>query len=332
LSPVDNFTQVICEDTGPKPCASGVSFIEHTSAGTRIGTTGGAIFQFDWTPPATNVGPVTFYAAGNAANGNGAPTGDLIYTTSVQLNPATFAVPSAGSAVSAATSVAGPVAPNSWVTVYGSNLGVTTRAWSTSDFTAGGLPYSLDGVSVVVTGAPRLAYVGYVSPTQVNFLVPSDFTPGAAVVQIRNSAGLSQKVPLTVQANAQQLLTWDGTYVSGSHASGGGLGKAGLLTSIPTTPATPGETISLNGTGCGPTTPAMITGQIPTQTLNLTTLPVVTIGGASAVVVSAAVPAGTVGVCQINVQVPASTPNGDQPIVVQAGTFSSAPVLLTVQR
>ena len=76
--PVDNFTQVICEDGGPKPCATGVSFIEHTSAGTRNGTSGGATFQFDWVPPATNAGPVTFYVAGNAANGNGANTGDLI--------------------------------------------------------------------------------------------------------------------------------------------------------------------------------------------------------------------------------------------------------------
>src|ERR1051325_2265424 len=38
LVPIDNFTQVVCEDNGPKPCSSGVSFIQHTSAGTRNGT------------------------------------------------------------------------------------------------------------------------------------------------------------------------------------------------------------------------------------------------------------------------------------------------------
>src|ERR1051325_5685788 len=91
---VDNMTQVICEDYGPKPCASGPSFITHTSAGTRNGTKNGAVFQFDWTPPATNAGPVTFYAAGNAANGNGSPTGDQIYSSSVQLTPAIPAAPS----------------------------------------------------------------------------------------------------------------------------------------------------------------------------------------------------------------------------------------------
>src|SRR5437016_3614539 len=126
FTPIDNMTQVICEDIAPKPCSSGPSFITHTSAGTRLGTKGGATFQFDWTPPAADAGPVTFYVAGNAANGNGSPAGDFIYTSSVQLTPAIPKAPSvsAGSIVNAATSLAGPVSPNSWVTVYGSNLGV----------------------------------------------------------------------------------------------------------------------------------------------------------------------------------------------------------------
>ncbi len=334
LIPVDNFTQVICEDAGPKPCASGVSFIEHTSAGTRIGTKGGAAFQFDWVPPSTNAGPVTFFVAGNAANGNGAPTGDLIYTSSVQLNPAIPSAPSVtdGNMVSSATLAAGPVAANSWVTIYGSNLGVTTRSWNDADFVNGGLPFSLDGVSVVVTGAPRLAYVGYVSPGQVNFLLPSDIAAGTVQVQVRNSAGISQKIPLTVQANAVQLLTWDGKYASGSHSNGDGLGKAGLLASTPTSPAAPGETISLNATGYGPTNPASIPGQTPTQTLNIATPPTVTIGGTNAVVVSATVLPGAAGVCQINIQVPANVPNGDQPVVVQSGGFISASALVTIQR
>lgn len=334
LIPVDNFTQVICEDAGPKPCASGVSFIQHTSAGTRNGTKEGATFQFDWVPPSTNVGPVTFFVAGNAANGNGAPTGDLIYTSSVQLNPAIPAAPAvtAGNVVSAATSSEGPVAANSWVTIYGSNLGVTTRSWDTADITNGGLPFSLDGVSVLVTGAPRLAYVGYVSPTQVNFLLPSDITPGTVQIQVRNPAGISPKVPLTIQANAVQLLTWDGKYASGSHTNGDSLGKPGLLGSTPSTPAVPGETISLNATGYGPTNPTSIPGLIPAQTLGIITPPTVTIGGVNAVVVSATVLPGSAGVCQINVQIPGNAPNGDQPVVVQSGTFNSASALVTIQR
>ena len=37
-TPVDNMTQVICNDNTPKPCATGPAFITHTSAGTRTGT------------------------------------------------------------------------------------------------------------------------------------------------------------------------------------------------------------------------------------------------------------------------------------------------------
>lgn len=73
LNPTDNFTQVLCDNGFPKPCPAGqpVEFIEHTTAGTRNGTSGGASFEFDWTAPADGAGPVTFFAAGNAANGNG---------------------------------------------------------------------------------------------------------------------------------------------------------------------------------------------------------------------------------------------------------------------
>lgn len=39
-------------------------------------------FTFNWTAPATGIGPITFYSAGNAANDNGMASGDFIYTTS----------------------------------------------------------------------------------------------------------------------------------------------------------------------------------------------------------------------------------------------------------
>ncbi len=39
-------------------------------------------FEFKWTAPEENVGNVTFYACGNAANGNGNHIGDLVYTSS----------------------------------------------------------------------------------------------------------------------------------------------------------------------------------------------------------------------------------------------------------
>jgi hypothetical protein len=56
-------------------------YIEHAAGGTFINQTGGASWTFNWTAPSTDVGVVTFYAAGNHANNNGSSSGDYIYFT-----------------------------------------------------------------------------------------------------------------------------------------------------------------------------------------------------------------------------------------------------------
>ena len=252
------------------------------------------------------------------------------------LNPVLATAPSltGGSVVSAATSAAGPVAANSWVSIYGTNLSATTRAWNDGDFTNGGMPFSLDGVSVILTvfGAPRLAYVGYISPTQVNFLLPSDLSAGALPVQVRNPAGTSTPISVTVQANAGQLLTLDGKNVAATHANGTLAVKGGALPGVATTPAAPGETVVLYATGCGAVSPALTPGQVPAQASTLVTSPQVTIGGAAATVVSATVTPGSAGLYQIAVQVPGGAANGDLPLTVQFGTFTAAASVLTIQK
>ena len=100
LEPVNDFTRIICQDNTAKPCgeANQIQYIMHVVAGTRLGQKDGADFEFDWTAPAAGSGPVTFYAAGNAANGNGNNQGDHIYTTNLTLDEAppapSLAVPS----------------------------------------------------------------------------------------------------------------------------------------------------------------------------------------------------------------------------------------------
>jgi hypothetical protein len=49
-------------------------------------------FAFKWIAPAKNIGPVTFYAAGNAANGNNLKTGDAIYTKTQVLQPSSVGI------------------------------------------------------------------------------------------------------------------------------------------------------------------------------------------------------------------------------------------------
>ena len=80
----DGTTQVL-NNSGP---GSARQYIEHTAIGTFIGQQNGATWTFDWTAPSTDVGPVTFYAAGNQANNDGNTSGDFIYKTFVTSAPA----------------------------------------------------------------------------------------------------------------------------------------------------------------------------------------------------------------------------------------------------
>ncbi|MBC8479015.1 MAG: hypothetical protein H8D46_01010 [FCB group bacterium] len=70
--------------------SGGITYLKQRSAGTFQGQTGSATWEFDWTAPAEGAGPITFYAAGNAANSNFGTSGDYIYTTSASSQEASF--------------------------------------------------------------------------------------------------------------------------------------------------------------------------------------------------------------------------------------------------
>jgi uncharacterized protein (TIGR03437 family) len=90
--------------------------------------------------------------------------------------------------VSAASSTIITLAPASIATMFGSNL-----ATSTGDATTSTLPTNLKGTTVSITdssGAEQDAPLFYVSPTQVNYLVPANTAAGQAVVTVTNSEGM----------------------------------------------------------------------------------------------------------------------------------------------
>ena len=61
--------------------ANSKQYIMHTAAGSAEGTNDENQWTLKWTAPDADIGPITFYAAGNAANGDFIPAGDYIYTT-----------------------------------------------------------------------------------------------------------------------------------------------------------------------------------------------------------------------------------------------------------
>jgi uncharacterized repeat protein (TIGR01451 family) len=84
LQNTSGLTQVL-NNQGP---GSARQYIEHTASGTFVGQSNGASWTFNWTAPAEDVGPVTFYTAGNQANNDGNTSGDFIYRTFVASAPA----------------------------------------------------------------------------------------------------------------------------------------------------------------------------------------------------------------------------------------------------
>lgn len=68
---------------------SGKQYIKQTATGTAAGTKDAHSWEFKWTAPDADIGPITFYAAGNAANGDFVHIGggDYIYTTQAESTP-----------------------------------------------------------------------------------------------------------------------------------------------------------------------------------------------------------------------------------------------------
>ncbi len=62
------------------------TYIEHTRSGNKKKS-----WKVKWIAPATATGTVTFYAAGNDANGDGTNSGDYIYTTTLEITASSTA-------------------------------------------------------------------------------------------------------------------------------------------------------------------------------------------------------------------------------------------------
>jgi uncharacterized protein (TIGR03437 family) len=113
-----------------------------------------------------------------------------------------------GAHVQSAAAASAAVAADSIASLYGSNLaGTTTQASSLP------LPFSLGGVSLTVTdstGAQLPAPLIYVSPTQINFIVPAGTAVGAATFTVTNG-GSNTSVTGNVQAVAPTLFSMNGS-------------------------------------------------------------------------------------------------------------------------
>jgi uncharacterized protein (TIGR03437 family) len=342
LTQVKTCANVALGGHGPPGCAAEgntLQWIEHTLAGYyQSGTPPSYTYTFDWTPPATNVGSVTLYGAGNAVTGDLLVTTD-VYTTKLQLSP-TAANPSAPTITSGGInpifSAATTIQPGAWAQIFGANLAAALTQWK------GDFPTILGGTSVIVNG--KSAYLYFVSPTQINLQAPDDTATGSVPVVVTTANGSAiSTVTLGTVGPSFSLLGDAKRHVAGivlrsdgSGTQGGGtydiIGPTGSSLGYPTVAAKAGDTVELFGVGFGPTSPALAAGAaLPSGVYGTAanTIQLVINGQTLAPAFAAITEAG---LYQFNLKIPAGLGTGDVPIQgIVAGAQTPSGVVISLQ-
>jgi hypothetical protein len=253
-------------------------------------------------------------------------SGDTNYPAAVA--PAiTLTVQTAAPVLGAVVSAAGfgpAIAPGGLCTIFGANLAAATAFGSLP------LPTVLNNVQVLVNG--RAAPLLYVSATQINFQAPYETTVGTPL-QVVVLDGTLSSLPLmaTFQQYAPDIFTYQRTATSTDPV----IDNASFSLITPSAPAQAGGIVIIYLTGVGVlnNTPADGTAAPSSPLAQTVVTPTVTVGGIPATVLFSGLAPGFVGELQINVQLPATLPNGNGtppslPVVVMFPGASSAPVNL----
>jgi len=285
--------------------------------------------------------PMTLDNAGNLYVGDGVYPGDLTDNRVREISgvaaPLTTQSPAVGAGGVVSASAFGEfssVSPGSWIEIYGSNLGVGTQSWAGADFSGVNAPTSLGGTSVTIGG--QAAFIDFISPGQVNVLVPSNVATGMQPITV--TVGSLTGAPYNVAVNAVQpgllapasfkvggiqyavALFADGTYVL----------PTGAMAGLTSRPAQPGDEIVLYGIGFGPVTPNIPAGQLVGQANTLTSSFSISIGGVLVTgpnVPYAGLAPGFTGLYQFNIVVPANAGSGAVPLTFTVGGVAGTQTL-----
>lgn len=252
-----------------------------------------------------------------------APAGLYAQVTGTSTDPSY----TAQSIVNGATQTEGPLAPNAIATLYGSNLAFSTYAVTNADLVGGSLPTSLDGVGVWINGSPCGLFL--ISPTQINFLVPSNLSPGTVSLLVARQGIAGPGVSIQLDSASPGLFLWNGNNAVGVHLNGQVISA--------TAPAAAGEIIVIYAAGLGSTAPETSPGQLATAAA-----PIVAKSQFQVLLNGVALPAGSVlyvgltpgfaGLYQVNLQLPAVLPGADPQIQIAVGAqLSPAGVQIMAQ-
>lgn len=228
------------------------------------------------------------------------------------------------------------ISPGGLASIYGANFAAagTARQVQGADLVHGVLPTNLAGVCVQVDG--QAAFLTYVGPAQVNVQVPAVHV--GVNVQVEVITGCGSPTPLAgpaitvpTLAATPEFLFWvknaggANPVIAVNAVTGAYVGAAGLIPGASFLPAKPGDYLTIYGISFGATNPVVAPGAAPSA--------IAPVGNASVTLGTSALPSanpiyvgvspGTAGLYQVNIQVPAGLADGDYPLMLNVGGFST---------
>jgi len=238
------------------------------------------------------------------------------------------------------------ISPNAIVSIFGENFAApgVERAAGAPDLVNGRLPVRLAGICVQVGSQPASLF--FVSAGQLNVQVPAVAAGGTAPVQVTRDCGALNEVRSNTEMVAVRAASPEFFYfvrnpdgrnpiVAVNVTTGLLVGAPGLIAGATFARARPSDVVTLYATGFGVTEPAFAAGELPDRAGAAIERARVTIGNqelSEREVLYAGVAPLLAGVYQLNLQLPASLPDGDLPVVVRLGAFVAPTGYLAVSR
>jgi uncharacterized protein (TIGR03437 family) len=212
------------------------------------------------------------------------------------------------------------VAPGSIISIFGQSLASVVQVGPVNP-----LAQTIAGTSVTINNSilPLL----FVSPQQINAQIPSNLANGNYTLEVQNTGQPEVSGTLTVTRDAPGLffsIIGSTAYAMAFHADGS------MVTT--NSPAAPGETVSLLGTGFGPYQKSVLDGFFPPNPAPaLSDSVVLSVGNAKPTATSTAAP-GFTGVVSTQFEVPTGLASGTSvPVLVTINGVDSNTVMLPIQ-
>jgi uncharacterized protein (TIGR03437 family) len=223
-------------------------------------------------------------------------------------------------AVENGASFTSQITPGGFVTIKGTGF-------ATAPLTATVVPWSTSfgGVSVSVAGT--LCPIYYVSPTQINFLLPWKTPVGSYSLIVSANGQTVGPTNINIVSEAPGIFQY-----GANRAVAQNVNPNNLILNSPSAPAAVGSTIAAYVTGIGLVTNTPADGASspgPPALSQAVYLNSATIGGVNAPVTFLGLTPGSVGLAQANITVP-NLPSGDYPLILNISGVQSTSALISV--